>query len=195
MRRLVALSIGVLALAALPSDARAGDFALSVGTELGAVDIVGARGVTDVGTRIGYRTGHLHLFGTVDFARYTTRTEFESEDFTPVGSRGSLLTAGAGARYLFQEPESDRTSPYVVGNGFTVVPNFDREEQAPEQLQGASSFGFLGGFGVDHYFTEAFSVGGEVGLQGMFASRTDATSTWRGSLIQVYTSLQLSFYL
>lgn len=176
------------------ADAHAGEFSLSVGQDLAAVDIVGARSVTNIGTRIGYRFGRIHPFVTGDYARYSTRTEYETRDFSDVGATGALLTLGIGSRYLFGEPEADRAVPYVVGTGLTVLPTFDAEDQVPKPVSESTAFGFLGGFGVDYFVGEAFSIGGEVGFNGIFASYTDATSTWRGSVVQLYSGFELTFY-
>lgn len=190
--------LSILVVAALwpptAGTANAGDFAFSVGRDIGAVDLVGARSVTNLGTRLGYRLDKWQLFGTADFARYSVSTEYASPDFNDTETSGSLYTLGIGTRYLFNSPDAGNAIPYLLAAGFTVIPATDGSSDV---VQETSAFvgGAMAGFGAEYYFDESFSLGGEVGATGIFGYLEQETTYWEGNILQVYSGVQLNFYL
>lgn len=195
MKRTILALLVLAACSAISTQARAGEFSMSIGRDVAAIDFTGARAVTNLGTRVGYKLDRVNVFATGDYARYSSRTEYDTRDFSDTGSSGRILTVGLGGRYFFRDLKADRAVPYVVATGFTVLPNSDIEESVPQAVTDSTAFGFLGGFGIDYFVGDAFSIGGEIGTSGLFASYSDAVSTWRGSILQVYSGFQLTFYL
>jgi len=193
MQRLIVLGCFALALTALAPSAGAGEIGFSVGRDLGVIEFTGARDFANIGTRVGYRAGRLFPFVTADYARYSIERDFDSRDFSTIASNGYLLTLGAGARYLFGEPEADTVVPYAVGAGVTVIPSYSSTETTDPEVHDATSLGFQAGGGADYYFGDSFSVGGEVGVSGLFMTFSDTEKTVRVSAAQIYSGIQLTF--
>lgn len=198
MRRVVSWVLAVVFgawMIGMPAGAQAGQFGFSIGQDLGAIDVVGGHGVTNLGTRIGYRLNRLVLFACADYGRYSLKRDFESPDFSTIKRSGSLVTAGLGGRYLFEDPEPDSVVPYVVATGFTVIPNTSSTEE--DTTEGASyrSFGFLGGFGADYFFGKNFSIGGELGFDALFARYANSDEAINASVMQIYSAVEFTFYL
>lgn len=197
---LTALVLGVFA---VPGQAQAGEFGFSLGQDLGVVNVAGLDSLTSTGTRIGYRTGQLHLFGTLDYASIGGERETERPDQNDISTdaNASITTVGAGTRYMFEDPSGAKKEviPYAAGSAYTVLPGGDLNDD--ELFDNYWSLGFLAGFGADYYFTDSFSIGGEFGLQGLFGGVTeespnsDAETTTNINSFQIYSSVQFSFYL
>ncbi|MFB6350941.1 MAG: outer membrane beta-barrel protein [Bradymonadaceae bacterium] len=186
----------------IPSVAFAGGFAFSVGQDLGVIPLAGAESVTNTGTRIGYQTGNLHLFGTLDYARFNQKQEFATggnggtDEFT---NTFGLLTVGAGGRYFFSEPVDVKHEalPYVVGSIYTVLPHGEVNDRDLFKNLNKFTLGGQAGFGTDYFFTEQFSIGGEFGFSAIYGSVSpdNADSSASANLIQFYSGIQFSFYL
>lgn len=179
--------------AGLP-DATAGDFAFSVGRDIGAVDFVGAAAITNVGTRLGYQTGKFQVFGTADFVRFRLNTEYASPDFDDARRSGGLYTLGVGGRYFFGR-HADRTAiPYVIASGYALVPSASSDAAGTAESS-AYGVGVMGGFGAEYFFAESFSIGGEIGVSGLFGVLRQDRTEWNGDIFQIYSGASLNFYL
>ncbi len=207
-RTWIGWTLGVaLAVLAVPGEVQAGDFGFSVGQDLGVVNVAGLESISNTGTRIGYRTGRFHLFGTADYARVRVTREFANVETE--GGEGetqgadetfSLATLGVGSRFFFDEPQGveKEVVPYAIGSAYTVIPSA-RDPDDESYTENSWSIGFQAGFGADYFFTDAFSIGGELGVDGLFGGMTsgegDAQTTDTLSMWQVYSGVQFSFYL
>lgn len=194
---------------AAPRDAHAGDFGFSLGHNVGAFNFLGGTSISNTGTRIGYRMNQLHFYGTLDYARIGTNTEFQTTTTDQNGNQTtetrevdasiSLATLGAGTRFFFQDPtDADReVIPYANGTLYTLLPAASVEDQELSDFVSITSFGFLAGFGADYFFTDQFSIGGEFGASGLFLNADVENSETKNSVnaLEFYTGIQFSFYL
>jgi hypothetical protein len=178
----------------MPTPAQAGDFAFSIGRDLGVVDFTGARSITNVGTRLGYRHDKIQVFGTGDFARYRLNTDYASPDFTDSSQSGGIYTVGVGAKYFFTKPEASQAVAYSTATAFTLIPYANQSRQNATDTD-AFAGGVMAGFGAEYFFDESFSVGGELGAGGVFGYLQQETTTWEGNILQLYSGVQLNFYL
>lgn len=110
----------------------------------------------------------------------------------------SMLTIGAGAKYLFEAPGPGLTSPYAVAGIYLGLPGGSASNEALQKAlddlyAGALGFGFLLGGGAEYFVGEGFSVGGEAGLSYMGMSWKDGGMST--STLQIFTSVTLNFYL
>jgi opacity protein-like surface antigen len=197
MRRLLA-SILIAACLAIPGRAESADAGISVGRPVSVFNVLGGERLGNLNTRLGVRFERFFPFATIDYARLSQRTSFASSEFETRSLKLSLLTVGAGLRYHFEDPTPKEVVPFVVAEGFTAVPSVDRNRETSisiDSLDRASSVGFLVGGGASFYVTETFAVSGEVGTNGFFLSFERRAKETKVSILQVYASLQLSFYL
>jgi hypothetical protein len=167
-------------------------FALSAGNlspiNLGILD----EGHSQMGTRIGYRFGRLQPFGFVDFARgsFINESTFEEGDGADLikdtnkdNSTLTLITAGAGLKYLLKDPKAKSAQPYVVGSVFTVIPMATANDIDIKELDKATSWGALAGFGTQYSFSKHFSAGIELGLSYFTANYTYTTDDSYGTYL------------
>ncbi len=140
------------------------------------------------GARLGYRFGHFEPTVGFQFLRVSTvSTEtgkrngtngIESYTDKSVNS-GAVYLPSIGFKYLF--------SPVGTINSYAKV-NFIKpiltsrseqngisDDEFSEDTKNTSLFGTQIGFGVEHYFSSHFSVGGEFGLT-WFRVKTERTS-------------------
>jgi len=195
IRRVVSILVVLALWLPTAGTANADDFAFSVGRDIGAVDFTGANAVTNLGTRLGYRFDRLQIFGTADFARFSLSTDYASPDFNDSENTGALYTLGIGTRYLLQSPEGGNAIPYLLAAGFTVIPSTPGSSPAVDQDTSGFVGGAMAGFGAEYFFDESFSVGGEVGASGLFGYLQQETTRWDGNILQIYSGVQLNFYL
>ena len=188
-----------ITLSLVAGQAWADGFALSVGQDLAAVDVFGGASLNNLGTRIGYQAGGLVFYGMIDYAELELQAEVseflcDELDCSNTTSREqgklSLLSLGAGLRYLFAEAEAGRAVPYVNGGVFTVIPT--TEVNSDDAAEDVSSFGVLVTGGAEYFFAPAFSLGGEVGLTYFQADDGDTVDL---STLQVVSAIQFNFYL
>jgi hypothetical protein len=200
------LAVLVLSVFAVPGQAQAGEFGFSVGQDLGVVNVAGLESLTSTGTRIGYRSGQLHLFGTLDYASLGGETEtiVPNGENSSADGNYSLTTVGLGTRYMFAAPQKaeQEVIPYTVGSVYTVIPGGDFDDEVNGfNYDSYWDLGFLAGFGADYYFTDSFSIGGEFGLKGLFGGVTsevnnsDLERTTNLNSFQLYSGVNFSFYL
>lgn len=195
--RIIALS-ALAATLLLAAPARADGPTFSIGRQLGVIDAYGVGHLTDLSTRVGFRSGRLVFFGLLDYANVSVETEEEYYDYVTdeveTETREtdfSALTLGAGARFFLAHPEAGHAAPYVVGALFTVIPTAE-DDDGDDAAEDVSSLGAQAGFGAEYFVADSFSVGGELGLI-LFAADNDDKQ--KASLTHLYSALQLSFYL
>ena len=183
-------------------------FAISVGQlspiGLGIID----EQHIDVGTRIGYRVGRIQAFLVLDYANisgeltdsdygydYETDREFTFKSKDSLS--GSMLTVGAGLKYLLNEPKSRQVQSYLVGSVYTFIPSIEiDDEEITDELESSSAFGLTAGFGAQYAFSHHFSAGLELGLSYTSASIMSKSEDEAGaSLMQLYNMLFLEFVL
>jgi hypothetical protein len=148
-------------------------FAISAGNlspvNIGVLD----EGHSQIGTRLGYRLGRFQPFIFLDFAKASLIDESTSEegysadlvkDTSKDNIKLTLITAGAGLKFLINEPKANTVQTYLVGSVFTVIPMASANDQQIKELDKATSLGGLAGFGTQYSFSKHFSAGIELGL-------------------------------
>ena len=191
-------------------------FALSAGNlspvNVGILD----EGHSQMGVRMGYRIGRLQPFGFVDFARGTLYDEVSYEEgeknnvtknTTDNDASLTLITAGAGLKFLLNEAKAKSAQAYLVGSVFTVIPMTKGNDLDLKILDKSSSLGALVGFGTQYSFSKHFSLGIELGLSYFNASYTNTnddsystyiyrqTETVSASLWQIYHMIFMEIVL
>jgi len=164
----------------------------------------------DVGLRIGYRMNNLIAFGTLAYSRLSASTvkghcieedtgyEDNCKTWGSEDTTFSLMTIGAGARYLFDPPTANLTTAYGVAGFALSVPGLSnsapgKKEALEKLMTGAMGFGFNLGGGAEYFVGEGFSIGGEAGLA--FHSLGWGDGNQSLSSLHIYTSVLLNFYL
>ena len=183
-------------------------FALSIGKlspiGLGLVD----EQHIDVGTRIGYRLGRMQAFLVLDYANISGELtdsyldyDFETDREITVKSEdsfsGSMLTVGAGLKFLLNKPKSKQVQSYLVGSVYTFIPSVEVDgEEIDDELEDSTAFGLTAGFGAQYAFNHHFSAGLELGVSYASASIASKSDDEAGaSLMQLYNMLFLEVVL
>lgn len=174
-------------------------FAISAGNlspvNIGILD----EGHSQIGTRLGYRLGRLQPFGFLDFAKASLIDEstYEEGDGTDLIKNTNkdninltLITAGAGLKFLLNEPKAKTVQTYLVGSVFTVIPMASANDKAIKELDKATSWGGLAGFGTQYSFSKHFSAGIELGLSYFNANYEYITDDSYGGYIYRQTDAQ-----
>ncbi len=173
----------------------------------------------DASLRVGYRMNNLVAFGTLAYDR-VARTDIQGHCKEPdtgfvdncktwesVDTSLSLLTIGAGARYLMEPPTANLTTAYATAGLLVSMPGISNsspaksatkpdlteKEYAEKVGAGALGFGFNLGGGAEYYVGEGFSIGGEAGLAFHTVSWRDGNVSQ--SSFSLYSSVLLNFYL
>ena len=167
-------------------------------------------GRPDANLRVGYRLNNAVVFGTLAFNRQditTVKGQCIEEDagfeqgcrtWQAVGASTSLLTVGAGARYLFAPPAADLATAYASAGLFVTVPGQatshpDEKEDLEKLMMGSTGFGFNLGGGAEYFVSEGFSLSGEAGFA--FHSMVAAAGDMGLSTLGIYSALFLNIYL
>ena len=160
--------------------------------------------------RLGYRMNNIVAFGTLAYDRQSRTAakghcieedagfELGCKTWQAVDFTASLLTLGAGARYLFAPPAANLTTAYAVAGLAVSIPGAahtdpDKKESVDKSMEGTVGFGFHLGGGAEYFVSEGFSLSGEAGL-------AFHTMGWQGgdqsqSALSIYSALFLNFYL
>ena len=114
------------------------------------------------------------ILGSLDFNR--THAKWEYTGATDVDLTATQFTPQVGVKFYLQPRTSGDITPYFYGGFFKTFTSLDLdaqdegdefEEEFTKEVN--SPFGFIPAFGVEYYFSDNFSVGGEVGLRFTFA--------------------------
>jgi hypothetical protein len=136
---------------------------------------------------------NLVLLGGLDYGRLGVSVELSGGMVNLHKSEVSVsyLQPHAGLKMYFKPRAEGAVSPYLLGEVFKSFASVDLsglgniglldtesvdmgyvEDRVKDLL---SPYGIVGGFGSEYYFSDAFGIGGEVGLQLAFTS-TSSTS-------------------
>lgn len=107
----------------------------------------------------------------------------------------SLATVGIGGRYYIKPLRVKKATPYVMGQLFTTVAaldsgNDDLDDAASDQ----QTVGFQPAFGGEYAFSDALSIGGEVGLSYSRSAYDDGDDTLEVAATLLTSAAYLNFY-
>ncbi len=137
-----------------------------------------------MGSYFGASLGqNMVLLGGLDYGRMGLTLELSAIQQIPNKSSVSVsyLQPHAGLKMYFKPREEGKVSPYILGEVFKCFGSVDLkdlgdignvdikyiEDRVKDIL---SPYGIVGGFGSEYYFSDAFGIGGEVGVQMAFIS-------------------------
>jgi len=142
-----------------------------------------------MGSYFGANIGqNLVILGGLDFGRLGLSIETPAiADLEIAAAKDefsvSYIQPHVGAKLYFKPREEGKVSPYILGEvlkSFGSVDLGDYEKETILGIEGKnikkavkdllSPFGIVAGFGSEYYFSDAFAIGGEAGLQLIFTS-------------------------
>ena len=160
----------------------------------------------NLGTRIGYRTGRMQPYLILDYARLGAEFEEDTYDYDDMTGEetvrwskstlsGSLLTVGAGLKYLLTEPKPKRVQTYLTGALFTFIPVVEINDETPDDSIEGSAWGGSLAFGAQYAMHRRFSIGAELGVNYSSASLEIDREKASADLLYLYNMLFLEFIL
>jgi hypothetical protein len=161
---------------------------VTVGPVLGQLTFNVSPGLNLNSANLGYKVGKVVPFIgfqylSIGFNLTETGTEWNSgingpETFTEeVKFDGALMIPTLGVKYFIKE--KNKMKAYVVASVAKPMVSgkmeFDSEpeEEFSEQLQKVSLWGGEAGFGMEYFFDENFSIGGEFGVRCLTGKYSD----------------------
>ena len=107
----------------------------------------------------------------------------------------SLATAGIGSRFYLKPLRVKKVSPYIMGQIFTTVAaldsgNDDLDDAASDQ----QTAGIQPAFGGEYAFSDALSIGGEVGISYSRSAYDDGDDTLEVASTLLTSAAYLNFY-
>jgi hypothetical protein len=145
-----------------------------------------------MGSYFGASLGqNMVLLGGLDYGRLGVTVDLSGGlvDLDKSSVSVSYLQPHAGLKMYFKPREEGKVSPYILGELFKCFGSVDLADLGNIGLIDTSStdigyiedrikdilspYGIVGGFGSEYYFSDAFGIGGEVGLQLAFTSTED----------------------
>lgn len=135
-----------------------------------------------MGSYFGADVGqNLVILGGLDYGRLGLSLDIPLEPKYDLSV--SYMMPHAGAKLYLKPRQQGNVSPYLIGEVVKSFGSVDLGKLGEDSLLGVagkdfedalkdlmSPFGIVGGFGSEYYFSDNFSIGGEVGLQLIFSS-------------------------
>jgi hypothetical protein len=108
----------------------------------------------------------------------------------------SFIGLQAGGKIHFTDRGENRVSVYDQFGLFTMIPISSSLYQEVEDFVGSGyAIGFFNGIGLEYFFSNKFSIGGELGLNLFFLGFDEDNIEADAHIIDAYTGMTLNFYL
>jgi hypothetical protein len=108
----------------------------------------------------------------------------------------SFIGLQLGGKIHFTDRGKGRVSVYNQFGLFTMIPiSSSLHQEVEDYVESGYAIGLFDGMGLEYFFSNKFSIGGELGLNLFFVGFDEANVEADAHIIDAYTGMTLNFYL